>query len=67
MPRATLFCGAEYGQTSADRVNSPNGYRHRHFETHAGTLDVAIPQLRPSKYFPDWLLEWPGTSMNRWA
>ena len=34
-----------------------NGYRHRDFDTRAGTLDVAIPKLREGSYFPDWLLE----------
>ena len=34
-----------------------NGYRHREFDTRAGTLDLAIPKLRQGSYFPDWLLE----------
>ena len=34
-----------------------NGYRHREFDTRAGTLDVAIPKLRSGSYFPDWLLQ----------
>ena len=34
-----------------------NGYRHREFDTRAGTLEVAIPKLREGSYFPDWLLE----------
>jgi putative transposase len=34
-----------------------NGYRHREFDTRAGTLDVAIPKLREGSYYPDWLLE----------
>jgi hypothetical protein len=38
-------------------VNGRNGYRHRDFDTRAGTLDVAIPKLRSGSYFPDWLLE----------
>jgi putative transposase len=50
-------CGAGYGQRSDDRVNIRNGYRHRDFDTRAGTLDVAIPKLRSGSYFPDWLLE----------
>ncbi len=54
---ADAVCGAEYGQASAGRVNSRNGYRHRDFDTRAGTLDVAIPKLRQGTYFPDWLLE----------
>ncbi len=54
---ADAVCGAEYGQRSADRANTRNGYRHRDFDTRAGTLDVAIPKLRSGSYFPDWLLE----------
>lgn len=54
---ADAVCGAEYGRPSTERVNSRNGYRHRDFDTRAGTLDVAIPKLRQGTYFPDWLLE----------
>ncbi len=54
---ADSVCGADYGMPSTDRVNSRNGYRHRDFDTRAGTLDVAIPKLRSGSYFPDWLLE----------
>jgi putative transposase len=54
---ADAVCGAGYGQPSPDRVNVRNGYRHREFDTRAGTLDVAIPKLREGSYFPDWLLE----------
>lgn len=54
---ADAVCGAEYGMASPDRTNRRNGYRHRDFDTRAGTLDVAIPKLREGSYFPDWLLE----------
>jgi putative transposase len=54
---ADAVCGAGYGERSSERVNSRNGYRHRDFDTRAGTLDVAIPKLRQGSYFPDWLLE----------
>jgi putative transposase len=54
---ADAICGAPYGQPSPDRSNVRNGYRHRDFDTRAGTLDVAIPKLREGSYFPDWLLE----------
>ena len=50
---ADAVCGgAGYGQASPERVNSRNGYRHRDFDTRAGTLDVAIPKLRTGTYFP---------------
>jgi putative transposase len=54
---ADAVCGAEYGTVSTERVNRRNGYRHRDFDTRAGTVDVAIPKLREGSYFPDWLLE----------
>jgi putative transposase len=43
---ADAVCGGGYGARSAERVNTRNGYRHRDFDTRAGTLDVAIPKLR---------------------
>ncbi len=54
---ADAACGAGYGQRSAERLNSRNGYRHRDFDTRAGTIDLAVPKLRQGSYFPDWLLE----------
>ncbi|MCW2689562.1 MAG: transposase [Mycobacterium sp.] len=54
---ADALCGAGYGQRSAERTNSRNGYRHRQFDTRTGSLDLAIPKLRQGSYFPDWLLE----------
>jgi putative transposase len=54
---ADAVCGAGYGESSPQRVNTRNGYRRRDFDTRAGTLDVAIPKLRSGSYFPDWLLE----------
>ena len=54
---ADAICGASYGSPSPDRVNVGNGYRHRDFDTRAGTVDVAIPKLRSGTYFTDWLLE----------
>jgi putative transposase len=54
---ADAVCGAEYATVTPERVNRRNGYRHRDFDTRAGTLDVAIPKLRQGSYFPEWLLE----------
>jgi hypothetical protein len=54
---ADAVCGAEYGMSSPERVNSRNGYRHRDLDTRVGTIDVAVPKLRQGTYFPDWLLE----------
>ena len=49
---ADAVCGAPYGMPGPDRVNVRNGYRHRDFDTRAGTLDVAIPKLRSGSVFP---------------
>ena len=37
---------AAYGERSADRSNSRNGYRERPWHTTVGTVPVAIPKLR---------------------
>jgi len=47
--------GAAYGERSANRSNSRNGYRERPWNTTVGTLDVAIPKLRKGSYFPPFL------------
>lgn len=54
---ADALCGAGYGERSAERTNSRNGYRQREWDTRAGTVELAIPKLRSGSYFPDWLLE----------
>ena len=51
------LCGAGYGEVSAERVNSRNGYRRREWDTRAGTIELAIPKLRQGSYYPEWLLE----------
>jgi putative transposase len=49
--------GADYGLRSEQRTNTRNGYRRRQWDTHAGTIELAIPKLRAGSYFPEWLLE----------
>ena len=49
---ADAICGAGYGERSADRVNSRNGYRHRDFDTRAGTIDLAVPETAPRQLLP---------------
>jgi transposase-like protein len=39
---ADAICGAPYGERSAERTNSRNGYRTRDFDTRTGTMEVAI-------------------------
>ena len=54
---ADAVCGAGYGQRSAERTNTRNGYRRRGWDTRAGSLELAVPKLRERSYFPDWLLQ----------
>jgi transposase-like protein len=54
---ADAMCGAGYGERSAERVNSRNGYRTRPWDTRVGTIALEIPKLRQGSYFPGWLLE----------
>jgi putative transposase len=49
------LCGAGYGEVSTQRVNSRNGYRPREWDTRAGTVELAIPELRTGSYFPSFL------------
>ena len=54
---ASALCNAGYGEVTAERLNSRNGYRARNLDTRAGTIELAIPKLRTGSYFPDWLVE----------
>lgn len=54
---ASAACNAGYAQRSPERANVRNGYRQRRWDTRAGTIELAIPKLRTSSYFPGWLLE----------
>src|ERR1700736_3074612 len=47
--------GAAHGERSPERVNHRNGYRDRIWETRAGAVEVRIPKLRKSSYFPAFL------------
>ena len=47
-----VACNAGYGEVSPDRVNSRNGYRRREWDTRAGTVELAIPKLRPGVVLP---------------
>ncbi len=47
--------GAELGERSEDRSTHRNGYRHRRWDTRAGTIDVAVPKLRQGSYLPSFL------------
>jgi putative transposase len=49
------LCAAGYGERSAQRANSRNGYRERAWETRAGSVGLKIPKLRQGSYFPGFL------------
>ena len=49
------LCAAAYGERSAERANSRNGYRERLWETRAGSVDLKIPKLRRGSYVPGFL------------
>src|SRR5438874_10534075 len=44
-----------HGERSPDRINHRNGYRERIWETRAGAVELRIPKLRKSSYFPSFL------------
>jgi putative transposase len=50
-----IRCHAGYGEVTAQRVNSRNGYRPREWGTRAGTIELAVPKLRHGSYFPSFL------------
>src|SRR3979490_921458 len=47
--------GAGHGERSPERINHRNGYRDRGWETRAGAVELRIPKLRRSSYFPGFL------------
>ena len=51
--------GAAHGERSPDRINHRNGYRDRIWETRAGAVELRIPKLRKSSYFPGFRRESP--------
>src|ERR1700691_1097445 len=49
------LCGAGHGERTSDRINHRNGFRDRDWETRAGTVELRLPKLRKSSYFPGFL------------
>jgi transposase-like protein len=47
--------GADRHERSADRTAYRNGYRTRTWDTRVGTIELAIPKVRPGTYFPSLL------------
>ena len=47
--------GAERHERTADRMAFRNGHRLRTWDTRMGTIELAIPKVRPGTYFPSLL------------
>jgi transposase-like protein len=47
--------GAERYERSGERSSYRNGYRMRSWDTRMGTIELAIPKIRPGSYFPSLL------------
>ena len=47
--------GAERHERSGDRTAYRNGSRTRTWDTRVGTIELAIPKVRPGTYFPSLL------------
>jgi transposase-like protein len=47
--------GAAHRERNPERINHRNGYRDRMCETRAGAVELRIPKLRKSGYFPAFL------------
>ena len=51
----TALVGAERHERTEDRTGYRNGTRTRTWDTRLGTIDLAIPKVRPGSYFPSLL------------
>ena len=54
--QASMQCNAAYGERTAERENSRNGYRTRPWDTRVGTIELNVPKLRRGVYSPEVLL-----------
>jgi transposase-like protein len=56
--------GAERYERTGERAGYRNGYRVRTWDTRVGTIELAIPKVKPGSYFPS-LLEPRRRAGNR--
>ena len=57
--------GASRHERTAGRSGHRNGYRQRSWDTRAGTVELKVPRVRDSSYFPSfWSPE--GEPSGRW-
>ena len=49
------YVGAARHERSAERVGQRNGYRERSWDTRVGTVELRVPRVRDSSYFPSLL------------
>jgi putative transposase len=47
--------GAGRHERSPGRTGQRNGYRHRNWDTRVGTVELRVPRVRDSSYFPSLL------------
>src|SRR3954471_9480084 len=47
--------GAAPHERSTERVGQRNGYRQREWDTRVGTIELKVPRVRDSSYFPSLL------------
>jgi putative transposase len=47
--------GAGRHERSPGRTGQRNGYRHRSWDTRVGTVELSVPRVRDSSYFPSLL------------
>src|SRR5688500_4098659 len=58
--------GADRHERTPERTGHRNGYRMRTWDTRVGTIELAIPKVRPGTYFPS-LLQPPPAGRARAA
>jgi putative transposase len=49
------YVGAARHQRTPERVGQRNGYRKRSWDTRVGTVELKVPRVRDSGYFPSLL------------